>query len=358
MRVLTAYMFCTNGGVETALKNRIKNISSDQVEIDLLFLEDYGGQSLFDGLNCNVYIESNLEAIKKIISQGCYDIVISIDTPIILDLLYKMNYRGTIGLEVHTTYANSLQYLKSLKPNLVSFIVVPSLYQKKLINEFIALDIDIYVLPNSIDTNFFKPVPTPVVGSRPIIAWVGRIDKHKNWNLYLDVAKAITEQEQGKVEFWLIGGMKSEPTQIEAFHDKIRAYGLSNNFRWLPYVPYSCMPSAYSYIAQSGGCYITTSSNESFGMTVIEAMACGCPVVANSVGALIELLEDAKYGLLIDMKRETITSVSDNILAFINNKARRRKTTFEANKYVVSSFNELVVQKKYIEILKGVLCEL
>ena len=47
MKILISYLFCTKGGVETALVNRLKEVNTSLYEIDLLFFKDYGGLSMF-----------------------------------------------------------------------------------------------------------------------------------------------------------------------------------------------------------------------------------------------------------------------------------------------------------------------
>jgi hypothetical protein len=73
---------------------------------------------------------------------------------------------------------------------------------------------------------------------------------------------------------------------------------LGNRVRWLCQVDYSCMPRLYSMVSRSGGCVVVTSSDESFGMSVAEAMVCGCPIIATRVGALPELITHGETGFL------------------------------------------------------------
>ena len=58
------------------------------------------------------------------------------------------------------------------------------------------------------------------------------------------------------------------------------------------------MPELYGRAAGSGGCLLITSTNESQPMTLLEAMACECPVVAPDIGGIGEVVLDAVTGLL------------------------------------------------------------
>ena len=88
---------------------------------------------MFHDWDGNVYIEEYAENIKKLIIDNQYDIVIAIDSKEILEMIKAIEYDGKIGLEVHTTYEEGLKYLSSEVIDSVDFIIVPSEYQKKLV---------------------------------------------------------------------------------------------------------------------------------------------------------------------------------------------------------------------------------
>ena len=60
------------------------------------------------------------------------------------------------------------------------------------------------------------------------------------------------------------------------------------------------MPAFYRSLAASRGFLLSTSSEEAFGLNIVEAQACGCPVVAPRVGGIPEVIEHQKTGYLYD----------------------------------------------------------
>lgn len=292
MKVLISYAFCTKGGVETALYNRLKELKKEQLEVALHFFKDYGGSSLFADYSGEIVIQPNAEKIQKLIEEKCYDAVISVDTLETLKILQKMNYKGKIGLEVHTTYEPNLKYLEDKMIDIVNFVIVPSAYQRSLIQDRLAHK-KIHILGNAVNNCIrYREDSMPKYGKK-IVLWVGRIDQHKNWRLFLRIAKELYKKDKNYL-FWVVGGLKSETSEIYEFEKMIYQYGLECVVRWIPQVSYDQISKLYSCAANSGGCYISTSMNESFGMTIIEAMACKCPVIVNRVGALPELVEDGR----------------------------------------------------------------
>jgi glycosyltransferase involved in cell wall biosynthesis len=85
-----------------------------------------------------------------------------------------------------------------------------------------------------------------------------------------------------------------EVTGADEVREAVRGAGLQDAVRWLGYVPDGALPALYS--AALAFCY--PSLQEGFGLPVLEAMACGTPVVTSSSTALLEIARDA--ALLVD----------------------------------------------------------
>ena len=346
MKVLISYLFCTRGGVETALYNRLKGLNGSELKVDLHFFNDYGGSALFKDFAGKIIIEADKESIRRKIVAESYDMVISIDSAEMIGILRRMGYQGKVGLEIHTTYKEGLEYLDSSVVDWVDFMIVPSVYQKNLVQSRIG-EKNIHILGNAVSDAVFYRKDRKYRYGRKIVLWVGRIDRHKNWRLFLKLAKELYRLHK-EYTFWVVGGLKSEPAEIDEFEETVYQYGLECVVRWIPQVSYGNMGDLYSIASDSGGCYISTSINESFGMTVIEAMACRCPVIVNKVGALTELVDGGR-GLCVEEmeKPEQIKLIND----FLED-TDQESMIERAQEYVRHNFSSDNIEKRFHEILR------
>ncbi|MGB2695039.1 MAG: glycosyltransferase family 1 protein [Dehalococcoidia bacterium] len=92
--------------------------------------------------------------------------------------------------------------------------------------------------------------------------------------------------------------------------DLVERLGLEDRVRFLGYVPDEDMPALYS----GATCFAFPSLYEGFGLPVLEAMACGAPVLTSNVSATAEVAGDA--ALLVDPHDTlAITAALDRLLS-------------------------------------------
>ena len=131
------------------------------------------------------------------------------------------------------------------------------------------------------------------------ILYVGTIEPRKNLVTLLE-AYRLLGQRGITAPLVLCGpmGWKSEP-----FLTNLKSLRSTNTVRLLGYVDEQWLPLLYS----GASCFVFPSLYEGFGFPVLEAMACGCPVVSSGVSAIPEVVGGA--GLLLDDPRD------ENLLA-------------------------------------------
>jgi glycosyltransferase involved in cell wall biosynthesis len=129
----------------------------------------------------------------------------------------------------------------------------------------------------------------PLEPRRPYALFVGTLEPRKNLPLLLH-AFALVRRELD-AELWLVGarGWLDEP--IFAAH---ASSGLADAARFLGQLSSDDLAVLYSH----AGVFVLPSLYEGFGLPVLEAMACGAPVVCSNAGPLPEVADDAALLLL------------------------------------------------------------
>lgn len=292
MKILFIDLYAVLGGVTMQLLNRFRSLSPS-IECHFSFLYDYGATKLFENYK-HVYILNGRDSLAKLVEKYNYDIISIIDANIVYKWLSSIQYNGFIINEVHTTYPSNLNNLKKLKENpKMDLIVTPSDYMKNIIeNEYgFKGRIPVEVIPNCLDFSKFKYKASKKVEKTCKILWVGRLDSHKRYEDFLRICENLEHKYKGyNFEYIIVGGCNASELVIDNLLKKSIEYGILDKLTWYSAIDYFDMYKIYSMVKDSGGIYVSTSSNESFGMTVLEAMSIGIPVVVPNVGALSEII--------------------------------------------------------------------
>lgn len=83
--------------------------------------------------------------------------------------------------------------------------------------------------------------------------------------------------------------------------------------------------------------YVHPSLKEGFGISVVEAMLSGCPVIVSNAGALPEIVIHKKNGLVVDRNNPILWAEMINNL--LNNKKLKNKLIINGKKYALEKFS-------------------
>lgn len=165
----------------------------------------------------------------------------------------------------------------------VRHITVPSVYVRdKLIRFFQLRDDQVTVVPGGVDTDRFKPrVPSLCGSPKRYLLFVGSVQSRKNLDTLLQAWQAICYHFP---DVWLLAAGGTN----KIFHRYIFSLNIER-FRWLGYVAEADLPGLYA----NAEVFVLPSLDEGFGLPILEAMACGTPVIAARAGAMPEVATDA-----------------------------------------------------------------
>jgi glycosyltransferase involved in cell wall biosynthesis len=145
------------------------------------------------------------------------------------------------------------------------------------------------IVPFGVDMEAFRPRPAQRRRSeQPLtIGFIGRMLPGKGLNVLAD-ALASMKDEPWKL---LIVG---DGPERERFEQQLRAAGLTDRAEFTGAIDFACVPE---YFHQMDVMVIPTETTrrirEQFGRVIVEAMACGVPVVGSTCGAIPEVIGDA-----------------------------------------------------------------
>lgn len=125
----------------------------------------------------------------------------------------------------------------------------------------------------------------------PLLVFVGRIAKEKSIDMILDAMPAILRSLP--TARLLIVGDGPERTMLE---ERVRADGLSDAVRFAGPRPWAEIPGCYC----AGDVFVSASTTETQGLTVLEAMACGVPVLARNDPSYASMIGHNRSGMLFD----------------------------------------------------------
>lgn len=301
-RMVFVYKSLAQGGTESMIFTRMKELKKRGVEVRSIFFQDYGG--MVDEFRDEIFVSHEEEKILNFLKGFDPQWVLHFDSPELVKMIPHWLPGARQVYEVHTTYPkNYLPLRDRAMLHKVQGIIVPSEYQAAVVRRIIRkMPVPIEVVPNGINEQFFEPQNEKVSTKGPVVVWIGRFEAHKNWYLFLEIVRQLRAKAP-EAHFWMIGGSHATEQQQQILWNKIVQYDLVRHFRWFPIVPSHRMPIFLRSVADSGGCILSTSRGESFGLAVLEGMASGCPAVVPDVGGLRELVTPGVEGYIYSLRR-------------------------------------------------------
>jgi glycosyltransferase involved in cell wall biosynthesis len=119
----------------------------------------------------------------------------------------------------------------------------------------------------------------------PYLLYVGNLLPHKNLLRLLDALAILRRRRPCRL---IIRG-EGRPAYVQAVAERVETLGLTGAVVFVGYTGESVLRDLYVHAA----CLVLPSLSEGFGLPVLEAMACGTPVVVANTSSLPEVVGDA-----------------------------------------------------------------
>jgi len=168
------------------------------------------------------------------------------------------------------------------------------------------------VIHCGVDADLFRP---PEYGEpraeRPTVLFVGNIVENKGIHIVLEAVLRLRSRYPD-IRFQILGGVSKDSELVQDLQARRTAEGAAVNIEFVGFVPAARLPEYYrrAHVFCS-----PAAENEGLANVYLEAMACGCPVVASTAGGGPEAVTDGETGLVVPPRDvEATAEALDRIL--------------------------------------------
>ncbi len=204
----------------------------------------------------------------------------------------------------------------------------------------------VVVIPGSgVDTDRFAPAPDGMPDGRVRVTLVSRMLWSKGVGEFVDAARILRRRG---IDFEAVLVGSPDPENPQAIPEEtLRGWRDEGVVGWLGHVDDVPSVWARSHVA------VLPSHREGLPRTLLEAAACGVPMVATDVPGCREVVVDDRSGLLVPAR--DASALADAIERLISEPATRREMGRAARADAVEKFSEPVVIEKMLALYRSML---
>ncbi|WP_321368113.1 HAD-IIB family hydrolase [uncultured Desulfuromusa sp.] len=209
-------------------------------------------------------------------------------------------------------------------------------------------------------SSLFKKLTTHLKEpDKPIILALSRPDQRKNIVALVE-AFGQSLQLQQLANLMIVAGNRDDIDDLdegaqEVFHELLVAidrYDLYSKVALPKHHQRDQVAEIYQIAAASGGVFVNPALTEPFGLTLIEAAACGLPIVATEDGGPQDIVRNCKNGILIDpLEPETISAA---LLKLLRKQDLWRKYSASGLRGVQENYSWDAHAKRYLQIIRPI----
>ncbi len=180
----------------------------------------------------------------------------------------------------------------------------------------------ISIVPNGVDLETYSPDPGVVRSQDPTLLYLGRLKRYKRVDLILKAVAGLKARVEG-LRF-LVAGTGSEEERLKHLSSSL---GLGETVRFLGYVS----EEEKIRLLRTSWVHVLTSPKEGWGISALEAAACGTPTVASDSPGLRDAVQDGETGVLVPHGSvESLVSALENL---IESNVRRKEMGEKARSF-------------------------
>lgn len=272
---------------------------------------------------CNVLLTGLAGPIKEIL-----------DVPVIANMQGEDSFLDALPEPIRT---EAWDQLRINAGKIDAFIPVSRYYADRMRER---LDLDaaqLHVVHNGIEHHDMQP-PDAVSdqAAPPIIGYLARMCAEKGLPTLIDAFIELSRRGTvPDVQLRIAGVMlKVDRPLVRELESRLRRAGCLDRVTFLPNISRA---NKIEFLRSLDVLSVPATYGESFGLYVIEAMACGVPVVQPRHGAFPEILERSRGGLLCEP--DDVSSLATELERILNDRELAKKLSMQGRNAVLDHFN-------------------
>lgn len=233
----------------------------------------------------------------------------------------------------------------------VDIFVYPSKeIEKELLNANFQLEKCKY-MPNGVDIYQFSPVSINEkdklrqqlgLPQTKIAIFVGRLETGKGMEWLLEVwGKIVKNIPQSSLIILGEGNMKYKLEKLAIIHK------IENSVKFI-----GCQENVNVYL-QAADVFVFPSEGEGLANSLLEAMACGLPIVATNIGGTNEIIINSKNGILVNFQDSQ--ALMEHISSLFKDQSRAQELGQYARKTVEDNYSLENISQQYSDLYKNLL---
>lgn len=159
----------------------------------------------------------------------------------------------------------------------------------------------VQVVGNGVDLAKFHPMPRDeacaalgLSSDSPVLVSVGGLVERKGFHRVIEQLSALRQRHPGLV-YLVVGGPSPEGDMSADLQRQVAKAGLQDAVRFVGPLP----PEQLRQPLSAADVFVLASRNEGWANVLLEAMACGLPVVATDVGGNAEVVCQPELGIIV-----------------------------------------------------------
>lgn len=288
-----------------------------------------------------------LVALRRVLQRTQPDVVVSFlwDSNI-LNILSRVflahqviiSERNALGAKIADVFGTGLKgtiagfFTKTIYRFASRIIAVSSGVREELLSAGLP-SANVVAIPNPIDLDFINARKSePLDIERPFVLFVGRLSKQKNVDVLIEAFDLLSNEGLG---LRIVGSGEEE----HSLRKLVANLGLKERITFIPFDP-----NPFRYMARAEA-FVLPSRYEGFPNVLVEAMACGTPVIAaDCCEGVREIVKHDVTGLLFAVGDKE--ALSNSIKRIMSDSDLRENMIREATR-AIERFNVATIVKRY-----------